>query len=291
MEAFDFTIRSVLKLMWTRKISWLILNFILVSSTLAYLLLWATPFYTSKVVIAPREMEGPSPSDLLSKLGGLGSMVGATLGVGGATNMDKTILLMQSGDFLSDFITKYDLLPHLFYNEWDSTSGQWIELDPAAQPNTLRGVHHLRDEVMSIVKDAAAGAITISMTIQGEGRSKQWVDWFLKETNIYLKRSIIEKSQRNQKFLKQRLSMTQNPLILEKVQSLLAYELEKEMLADDLSFDMIESAVVPNKPSQPNKVLTLILSVFLANFLWLIYILIRPTFHFLQYLIREPDAQ
>lgn len=252
MNSLDFSLQSVLRLAWAKKWSWLLLHVIIVSLTVSYAFFIATPYYTSSIVIAPREAEGPSSADLLSKLGGLGSMVGATLGVGGASNMDKTVLVMRSGDFIGDFIQKYQILPLLFPNEWDSTTSQWIETDPEAQPNLLRGIVKFNEDVLVIIKDPTAGVMTISITIQGEGRSKKWVDLFLAETNAYLKQSILTKSIRNQKFLRQRMSRTHSPIILEKVQSLLAYEIEKEMLADDLSFDVIESSVVPNKASKPN---------------------------------------
>lgn len=291
MNSLDFSLQSVLKLAWAKKWSWLSLNVIIVSLTVSYAFFIATPYYTSSIVISPREAEGPSSADILSKLGGLGSMVGATLGVGGASNMDKTVLVMQSGDFIGDFIEKYQILPILFPNEWDSTTSQWIETDPEAQPNLLRGIVKFNEDVLVIIKDPTAGVMTISITIQGEGRSKKWVDLFLAETNAYLKQSILTKSARNQKFLRQRMSRTHSPIILEKIQSLLAYEIEKEMLADDLSFDIIESSVVPNKASKPNKVLLLVLAIFLANFIWLLWVIIFPIFNYLKFILNTSDEK
>lgn len=291
MNSLDFSLQSVLKLAWAKKWSWLLLNVIIVSLTVSYAFFIATPYYTSSIVISPREAEGPSSADLLSKLGGLGSMVGATLGVGGASNMDKTVLVMQSGDFIGDFIEKYQILPILFPDEWDSTTSQWIETDPEAQPNLLRGIVKFNEDVLVIIKDPTAGVMTISITIQGEGRSKKWVDLFLAETNAYLKQSILTKSARNQKFLRQRMSRTHSPIILEKIQSLLAYEIEKEMLADDLSFDIIESSVVPNKASKPNKVLLLVLAIFLANFIWLLWVSIFPIFNYLKFILNTSDEK
>lgn len=291
MNSLDFSLQSVLRLAWAKKWSWLLLHVIIVSLTVSYAFFIATPYYTSSIVIAPREAEGPSSADLLSKLGGLGSMVGATLGVGGASNMDKTVLVMRSGDFIGDFIQKYQILPLLFPNEWDSTTSQWIETDPEAQPNLLRGIVKFNEDVLVIIKDPTAGVMTISITIQGEGRSKKWVDLFLAETNAYLKQSILTKSIRNQKFLRQRMSRTHSPIILEKVQSLLAYEIEKEMLADDLSFDVIESSVVPNKASKPNKVLLLVLAIFLANFIWLLWVIIFPVLNYLKFILNTSDEK
>lgn len=291
MNSLDFSLQSVLKLAWAKKWSWLLLNVIIVSLTVSYAFFIATPYYTSSIVISPREAEGPSSADLLSKLGGLGSMVGATLGVGGTSNMDKTVLVMQSGDFIGDFIEKYQILPILFPDEWDSTTSQWIETDPEAQPNLLRGIVKFNEDVLVIIKDPTAGVMTISITIQGEGRSKKWVDLFLAETNAYLKQSILTKSARNQKFLRQRMSRTHSPIILEKIQSLLAYEIEKEMLADDLSFDIIESSVVPNKASKPNKVLLLVLAIFLANFIWLLWVIIFPIFNYLKFILNTSDEK
>jgi LPS O-antigen subunit length determinant protein (WzzB/FepE family) len=289
MEEFDFNLRLVIKTAWKRKWSWFILHSIIVPLTVVYALFVAVPFYTSSVVISPKEMEGPDSKDLLSKLGGLGSMVGATLGMPSGSSADRSILIMQSGDFIADFIKKYELLPILFYTEWDSVNARWHEVEEKKQPNLLRGVAKMKEDVLVIINDASAGAITISMTIQDEGQSKQWVEWFLAEINAYLKRGIIKRSKHNQEFLRRRLNMTQNPIILEKVQSMLAYELEKEMLADDLSFDIIDHPVVPNKPTKPNKVLLLILAIFLSNFLWVAYVLLGPILSFFKYIIKEPD--
>ena len=291
MESNDFDLASVIRLAWKRKWSWMIIHLVIVTLTLCYLILWATPFYTSSVVISPKEAEGPSSADLLSKLGGLGSMVGATLGVGGSTNMDKTVLVMESGDFISSYIEKYDLLPAIFYKDWDSTGSKWTIEEKRLQPSTLKGVTKFKDEILVIIKDATAGAITISMTIQGEGQSKIWVDRFLKDVNFYLKSNVIEKSKRNQRFLKSRLGRTQNPMILSKIQALLAYEIEKEMLADDLSFDIIESSVVPLRPSKPNKILMLILAIFMSNFIWIVYALTKPLYLYFKHLLDEPDER
>ncbi len=291
MDSNDFDLASVIRLAWKRKWSWMIIHSVIVTLTFCYLILWATPFYTSSIVISPKEAEGPSSADLLSKLGGLGSMVGATLGVGGSTNMDKTVLLMESGDFISSYIEKYDLLPAIFYKDWDSTASKWTIEEKRLQPSTLKGVTKFKDDILVIIKDATAGAITISMTIQGEGQSKIWVDRFLKDVNFYLKSNVIEKSKRNQKFLKSRLGRTQNPMILSKIQVLLAYEIEKEMLADDLSFDIIDSSVVPLKPSKPNKILMLILAIFMSNFIWIVYALTKPLYLYFKNLLDEPDER
>jgi len=289
-QDIDFTLRDIIKLAWKRKWSWILIHFVVIALTVSYVLFWATPFYTSSVVVVPKENSGSGSDDLLSKLGGLGSMVGAGLDINGSTNLDKTALILNSGDFLTLFIEKYDLLPELFYKNWDSLSGNWLIEKPEKYPTTLKGIKKMQDDVLVIAKDATVGALTITMTIQGEGQSKLWVDRFLHESNLYLKRIQMQNINKNKSFLKNRMNRTSNPKILEKIQNLLAFEVEKEMLADDESFEIIESSVIPLKPSWPNKPVLLILAILVSNFIWALYAISFPVWIFIKHLLSDEQS-
>ncbi|OIP88903.1 MAG: hypothetical protein AUK24_07110 [Syntrophaceae bacterium CG2_30_49_12] len=84
-----------------------------------------TDIYQAKAVIAPiapKERSG-GMSALVQQFGGMAEMVG--IGSPSATSATELVALLKSNILRKEIIERYQLLPILFYNQWDEEKKTW----------------------------------------------------------------------------------------------------------------------------------------------------------------------
>lgn len=209
------------------------------------------PSWVSEALISAKE-QANSSSTSLSSLGIISGMVASQLNIAGSPGLDKIEIALDSKKFHAALIEKYNLLPLVYKNSWpdiyrdsyDSIKGTWSE--NFVKPNLLKIGKHLKDKYL---KKTTNTNRTLSLSF--ESRDSLFSDTLLSSClnylNYYLQTSIQNEAHENVKYLESQLIMISDPLLREKLQSMIALELEKTMLVSSEAFRIIDPLLTYKK--------------------------------------------
>jgi uncharacterized protein involved in exopolysaccharide biosynthesis len=233
---------------------------------LLYALL-ASPVYRSSAIIAPKESQkGGNPSAILSQFGGLGGMVAAQLGLGN-TNLDRIEIIIKGWELAESVIKNHDLLPKLFPEVWDSTRNAWDLEDSSEIPTIRTGVEALKTGLLSVEPDHNKNIIKIEINTYDSNLAAEIAEYYVDALNKKIQKDVIIEAEANQLYLSKQLNNTTDPLIREKIQNMIAFEIEKGMLVSSQSIDVLEKPVVPQKRIKPKRKRILIIFFFVGLFI------------------------
>ena len=131
-----------------------------------------TPVYRVMTVLIPDET-GERSSVLNSALGQLGGLAAITgsLGFGGATQTATTeaLAVLQSRQFLQEFIEKNSLMPKLFPKDWDREANNW---KPSLRkiPTPYMAYKRLSQDIMDVYQDKKTNLVTVVIN---------WTNWMV----------------------------------------------------------------------------------------------------------------
>ncbi len=231
---------------------------------LAYALL-SIPVYETQAIISLKESEkGGDPSRIFSQLGGLGGMVASQFGMGSAS-LEKVEILLKGHEMAEAVIRKNNLMPLLFSGRWNGDSLRTVR-DRRAGPTIWDGIGVLRKRILSVTLDPKKKTVTVGARFRDPEAARDIVDWYLEALNNRIRNDVITDAETNRRYLEEQLGRTSDPMLMEKIQSMIAMEMEKYMLVNSRAFDVLEKAVVPEKRSKPKRVQILALSLILGFF-------------------------
>lgn len=230
------------------KNKWWIIGAAVVGLVLGYgLALIKGPRYVSEAVIAAKENEN-SKTPNLSSFGALSGIVASQLNISANPGLDKIDLILGSRKFNAEMIEKYDLLPMItkiqnpkVYSKcFDTTRNSWN--NNFVKPNLLiigAGLNtgFLKKEINK----------NNTMTLKIESKDSTFSDTllikYLDYLNIYIKASVQSDARENVSYLEAQLLTVVDPLLREKIQALIANELEKEMMVSKEAFKVIDPPI------------------------------------------------
>jgi hypothetical protein len=199
----------------------------------------------AEVVIAPKEAENQkTPS--ISSFGALGGLVASQLNIGGNASLDKIGLLLDSRDFNARFIQKYDLLPVLYRyqwpenyeKEWDSAGGKWKSTfrppEPLGMGSFLKGSFVKKEE------NTKNNTMTLKIQSRDSSLSFTIANLYVRFLDEDIKNSVRNDAKENVTFLEKQLDMIADPLLREKIQALIADEIEKTMVVSKEAFRVVD---------------------------------------------------
>lgn len=201
------------------------------------------PTWVSEAVIAPIESEKQNVPNL-SGLGTFGLMA-SQLNFGGNPGLDKIEVVLDSKSFNSEVIDKYGLLPLLYKNHkprefkefFDNEKKVWK--NEFVRPNLLGVGSILRKEYLK--KEIKENK---TMTLRFSARDSLFVDTlmssYLEYLNNYIQVKVQNDAKANVSYLENQLITISDPLLREKIQTMLATELEKAMLVSKEAFKIID---------------------------------------------------
>lgn len=115
----------------------LVRNVTVVTVVLALLVaLFATPAYEAKAVLAPPPTNADTGglSELAGQFGGLAALAG--INMGGRQDVDQSLVILTSQQFLEHFIDTEGVAPVLYDKQWDPIAKRW---HPARGPGAWIG--------------------------------------------------------------------------------------------------------------------------------------------------------
>jgi LPS O-antigen subunit length determinant protein (WzzB/FepE family) len=245
-EEIDFV--RLIQDVWRRKLAVAAGTFVITVSGLIYA--YTTPsVYMADAIIAPKESKSQGNMPFLPGLGGLGGLV--TQMAGGSTNVDRLDLMVRGRDLAQRVIEENQLLDELFPGAWDASKQEWKRGSTA--PSLRSGIDHLRMNMLKVVVNPKKAIITVGITSHDSTLAAKIVAFYLEALNRKIQFEVRRDADTNRRYLESQLSVTSDPLLREKIQSLIGLEIERSMLVSSKSFDILEMPVVPNIRERPKR--------------------------------------
>jgi len=224
-----------------------------------------TNIYRSSATIAPQATDSSAPVSALSGLGAASSF----FGIGGNSDLSKLEVVLKSRELTRRIVTKYELLPLLFADDWDREKKKWLTDEPPTEQDAIKKV---MDGMYSVSSDDKKEIITVNVDHRDPTFAKKMAEHYLTEVSEMLRETTLHDAEEKVNFLQDQLSRTSDVLLQEKIAQLLAKEIEKETFARAqkyYSFEVIDPPIVPDadKKVKPKRALICILTVFVAFFL------------------------
>jgi uncharacterized protein involved in exopolysaccharide biosynthesis len=237
--------------------------------------------YEATTMLSP-VAEDPSTSRLggiaalASQYSGLASLAGIALP--GSGKKDEAIAVLQSELLTEQYVKDNDLLPILFSSTWDSVSGKWKTDDPKKIPTLWRANRYFKGTIRSVVDDKRSGLIEMRIRWKDPKLAAAWANGIVKAANSYLRDKAIREAERDITYLNEQVSKTNVIEAQRTIYSLLAQELNKEMVArgrEEYALKVIDPAFAPERPIMGGPLLLALLGFTLACLLSVTIVFIR----------------
>jgi hypothetical protein len=186
-------------------------------------------------------------------------MVASQLGMGN-TNIPKMEVILKSTELAESVIVKNRLLPVIFHKSWDPERNAWKIKNPKKIPTSLHGAEALKGGILQVSVEDKKGIIRIGARTYDPKIAKIIVDGYLLEMNNRIRLNVMNDADSNRRYLERQLTNTSDPILIEKIQDLIAGEIGNSMLMSSRAFEVLESPIVPLKKAYPKKSLILVLS-------------------------------
>jgi LPS O-antigen subunit length determinant protein (WzzB/FepE family) len=201
------------------------------------------PTWDAEVLIAPKESDTQkAPS--FAGLGALGGLVASQLNLGGNASLDKIDLITDSREFNAQLVEKDSLLPAIYENKyrkvyknfWDTTQNKWKP--EFEQPKFL----DMGDMVKGYLKKTTNKNNTMTLRIRSKDSTFtiNLANKYVAFLNDYIKTNVQSDAKENVDYLEKQLDGIADPLLREKLQSLIADEIEKEMVVSKEAFRVVD---------------------------------------------------
>jgi len=277
-RADEIEIAQLLHTLWNQK-TWIICCTSVITLIGLLYAIFATPQYYSEATFVLKETgKGDNTSSIFSQigeLGGVGDAVAAQLGGSGNASLNKIEVILKGHELADSVITTNNLMPVLFHKQWDPENDTWRSKDPKKIPTLRAGAKKLREDLLTINIDGKKGLIQIGIKFYDPLLAKQFVDDYLVGLNNKIREDVISEAEQNREFLERQLSQTSDPILMEKINNLIAVEIEKMMFASSQSLEILEGPVAPWERSSPQRTKTVLLSFVLGLFASITWVLAR----------------
>lgn len=212
--------------------------------------LTSTPVYEATAVISTRDNQagGGAPA-ILTQLGGLGGAMASQFGMLNA-NLDKMELLIKGRDMAKRVIETHDLLPRLYPDQYDAKEKKWKGGQP---PNLRRATEALRSGGLKITVDARKKMLRLSTFAADSTLAADLATYYLESLNSKIQDDTRTDAESNRMYLEKQLYSTQDPLLRERINNMVAGEIEKYMLVSAKAFDVLEKPAVPMARLRPKR--------------------------------------
>jgi len=239
---------------------------------LIYALL-ASPVYHAEATFAPKESQkAGNATSLLAQMGGFGGAVFSQMGIGN-TSLDRMEIIIKGRDLAETVILQNQLMPQLFPDEWDSVNNRWNGSDSLAFPKLRKGIERLRKEHLEFSVKPKNNTIIVGINTYDPELAVNWVNFYLNALNYKIQQDIIADATSNKEYLEKQLLNTTDPLVVEKLRNMIAYELERAMLVSSKSIDILEKPIIPIYRTKPKRTLILAVSIVAGFFCTVIGVL------------------
>ena len=200
--------------------------------------------WVADVIIAPKESESQkAPS--FSGLGAFGGIVASQFNIGGNASLDKIDLILSGREFNAKLVEKYDLLPLIYKGQFpkmykkirDTVNNCWVKGYKPPPPLEIGGMTK-----GIFLKDLVNKNNTMTITIKSKDSllTIMLANNYIQFLNEYIKSNVQSDAKENVQYLETQLNGISDPLLREKLQSLIASEIEKQMVVSKEAFRIVD---------------------------------------------------
>jgi uncharacterized protein involved in exopolysaccharide biosynthesis len=204
------------------------------------------PRWVAEVIIAPKEVESQKTPNL-SAFGAFGGIVASQLNMGGNASLDKIDLILDSREFNAKFVEKFNLVPVIYKlqwpkaykNFWDSARQNWKPEFVQPKPLEMGGMVKSTYLKKTLNKN---NTMTLKIQSKDSAFTIDCANNYISYLNDYIKLNVQADAKENVFYLEKQLNSIADPLLREKIQSLIASEIEKQMVVSKEAFRIVDPA-------------------------------------------------
>jgi uncharacterized protein involved in exopolysaccharide biosynthesis len=286
-------IRAIINLVWLgRKLIALVVGAFATVSVIIALLL--PNQYTSVAVLAPAYDSAAGMSNGLSQISGLASFAGVKLGSSSITEAELAVEVMKSWGFIERFIEDHNLEVDIYAAKgWDRESNsliidsdlydeanqKWlIETADGTRGPTSWELYNKFSENISVTTDFEYGLVSLSFVNYSPFFAKELVDLYTAAINRHMQNRKMSMVNKSIKYLQEEIEKSSIAGMHQVFYTIIEDQIKTKMLAEatpDHTFVLVSPSMVPEKPSQPRRLLICVLGTFMGLMLSFVYILIK----------------
>ena len=270
-ESSELTLRDLVRIVWSARIRLLCVS--IVCAVLAGVGGWIAPEkYEAIAVLSP--VTSSSGGGGMGAMGALGGAVGglaslAGLSIGSDAKKAEFVAVLQSEALTEKYISENNLLPILYYKQWDAAAGAWKIKDPKKQP-TLWKANRFFKSVRTVTTDSKSGLVTLTIKWTDPKLAANWANGLVRLTNDYLRDQAVREAERNIAYLNDQASKTDTVGVKTAIYTILQTEINKAMLArgnDEYALKVVDPAFAPERPSSFGPIAWAAIGLFMGFFL------------------------
>ena len=291
----EIDLRELWRVMWRGK--WVIILVTTLFSSLAVFYALNSPnVYKSEALLTPANTEQQGGLSALSgQFGGLASLAGINLNKGGGDKTSLAIQVLNSREFLGDFIVKHEILPDLMaavgwdpqnnkvlydLTRYDVKKNTWLgqnEMGKNSKPS-IQKAYRAINSLLGVTVNKETGLISISFEHFSPFVAQQWVEWMVRDINEVMKKRDKDEAERSIVYLQSQIENTKIvehrallfQLIEEHAKTLMFANVRNEYV-----FKTIDSAIVPEEKIKPKRAMIVIFGCLLGSLLSIFILMIR----------------
>jgi uncharacterized protein involved in exopolysaccharide biosynthesis len=212
--------------------------------------------YRAEALVSPiNNSDGATPGGFSNQFSGLASLIG--ISNQSSSNVEVNAAIIQSGNFLKGFIEKNDLMPLIFFDQWDQENKAWRD---KIKPPISMAITKLQNSI-KVEKQFSLRLIVVQWTDPQQAAS--WANELIRHLNDYIRQQKINESKRSIKFLEQELGKTTLVNNENMLFGLIEEQTKNIVLAsarDEYAFKFIDPAIPPKNKISPLNTQNIILS-------------------------------
>jgi LPS O-antigen subunit length determinant protein (WzzB/FepE family) len=284
----DIDLMALFKVVWVGK--WKIIFVTGIAAILSVFYALSLPnIYKSEVLLTTVDATSAGGGGL-GGLGGLASLAGVSIGGKGKHDVTLGLATLKSRIFLTDFITRRDILvPLMALESWDDgkikISDKAYDLEKKAWRVKKPGLQDAYSVFMGKFTssiDPSSGLIKLAISSQSPVLAQQWVTWLVEDLNDSIRSREVKEANRAVTFLEEKLKSTVSVDMRAMFFRLIQQQTETVMLAnvkEDYLFRIVDPAIIPEIKSSPSRSVICILGTLFGGFFSVLLVFL---FHFLQ---------
>ena len=217
----------------------------------------------------------------------------AGISLTGGQNLTELEQFLKSNAVRGEIIAKKNLLPVLFYKQWDAEKKEWkksrlaalggaltslvksvmpkdnatSKLEDDGNPTLWDGLRSF-DEMVDIKNNTKANTLTISFDYPDPKIAARIVRDILETLQDHLRAEKKRNAYANKKYLQEQLVKAADPMVRQKIYALLSQQVETALMAEVKGniFKIIDPPKVPDKKIRPKRALMVILAMIMSLF-------------------------
>ena len=218
----------------------------------------------------PRESDvgGGGLQNIIGQFGGLAAMAGISLG---SVNEHESIAWLKSRALFTLFANEQHLLPILFPDQWDATTGRW-RADLKSPPTMDDAWARFDGGIRRVNDDPKTQVITLDITWKDRHQAAEWANDLVRLANEELRQRALRESEASLASLEEQLARTDSVELRQSISKLMEAQLNRSALAKsrrEYALTVLDPAVVPDARRfvSPRRFLMLVISIPLGVFM------------------------